>query len=707
MTNNFNKRAHSAISNAHLQDALHIATSRFAELRSNSFKTIVSPDALRRRARKIRQDTFDNIDIHLKKLIEKLEENGVHIHFANTSEDAKTKILNIAKENNTKTAVKSKSMASEELHLNEALEDAGIKPVETDLGEWILQLAHETPSHLVAPAIHKTLGQVTELFREKVESNIDEDPETLTAIAREKIRSEFLSAELGISGVNFAIAETGTISLVTNEGNARMVTTLPKTHIAIMGIEKIVPTVEDAFTLLSVLPRSATGQKITSYFTMITGAKKETESDGPEEIHLVVIDGGRTQHLGGPFQEAFHCIRCGACQNACPVFQTVGGHVYDSVYGGPIGSILTPMLKGIETTNELPMASSLCGACMDACPVMVDIPRMLLEMRKKRVKNKENSLIENTSFKIAASSMKSPFLWKTGFKFIRFFFNIFSLNEDFLSKFSFLKEKLQNRKIPIPAKKSLRTILSEKGKLEPKIPAEIQKELNHEKFKDSGEVSEISSHQTINLHGDNFEGESIVEEFPIENPTEYFKQEVESVGGKPYFINSREEALSSLSEISERFQKTKVAITNSVPEFIKKHFHHQTYEILKPKYKDDNRESIKEAKIGITSCDWAISETGTIVIFSNENQPRLFSLLPEIHICILFESQILTHLSELPNKVKNILLSNKAIPPSCINLITGPSRSADIALTPIKGVHGPKELHILILSNKFFSKVKD
>ena len=353
MKNNFNKRAHSAISNPHLQDALHIATSRFAELRANSFKTIVSPDALRRRARKIRQDTFDNIDTHLKNLIRKLEENGVHIHFADTADDAKTKILSIAKQNNTKTAVKSKSMASEELHLNEALEDAGIKPVETDLGEWILQLAHETPSHLVAPAIHKTLGQVTELFRKKVEPNIDEDPETLTAIARKKIRTEFLNAELGITGVNFAVAETGTICLVTNEGNARMVTTLPKIHIGIMGIEKIVPTIEDAFTLLSVLPRSATGQKLTSYFTLLTGAKKRMESDGPQEIHLVIIDGGRTQHLGGPFQEAFHCIRCGACQNACPVFQTVGGHVYNSVYGGPIGSILTPMLNGIENSNEL------------------------------------------------------------------------------------------------------------------------------------------------------------------------------------------------------------------------------------------------------------------------------------------------------------------------------------------------------------------
>ena len=698
MKNNFNKRAHSAIANSHLQDALHIATSRFAELRSKSFNTIVSPDTLRRHAKKIREETFNNIDTHLKNLTEKLEENGVHIHFAKTADEAKRKILKIAKENNTKTAVKSKSMASEELHLNEALEEAGIKPVETDLGEWILQLAHETPSHLVAPAIHKTLGQVTELFREKVEPDIDEDPETLTAIARKRIRSEFLNAELGITGVNFAIAETGTISLVTNEGNARMVTTLPKIHIGIMGIEKIVPTIEDAFTLLSVLPRSATGQKLTSYFTMITGAKKEMESDGPREIHLVIIDGGRTQHLGGPFQEAFHCIRCGACQNACPVFQTVGGHVYNSVYGGPIGSILTPMLNGIETSNELPMASSLCGACMDACPVMVDIPRMLLEMRKKRVSNRENSLIENTSFKIAASSMKSPTLWKTLFKIAGLFLNIFSRNGELLWQPKFLKKKLLNRKFPMPAKKSFRTILEEKGKLSTKKAEKAKKEIDEEEKIDPSETPTIPNHDIHNLHGISSVIESPVEEFPIENPIEYFMQEVESVGGKSYYVNNKEKSLNIINEITKRFSESKIAITNSVPEFIKNNFQNENNEILKPKSKDDNRNSLKEARIGITSCDWAVSETGTIVIFSNENQPRLFSLLPEIHICIVLEKQILNHLNDLPDKIKEILLEDKSIAPSCINLITGPSRSADIALTPIKGVHGPKELHIIIIS---------
>ena len=357
-------------------------------MRVQAFESTAAPLALRAKAREIRRKTFDEIDKHLETLFESLQNLGVHIHPAPDADSAKRIVLDIARKHGVKTVVKSKSMASEEIHLNQALEAASITPYETDLGEWILQLANETPSHLVAPAIHKTLKQVQDLFREKIDPNAGSDPQALTSIAREKLRTEFLRAGMGISGVNFAVAETGTLCLVTNEGNGRLVTTLPKVHVAIMGLEKVVPTLRDTLTLLSVLPRSATGQKLTSYFTMLTGPRRKNEADGPDEVHLVLLDGGRSRHLGTPFQEAFHCIRCGACQNACPVFQTVGGHTYDSVYGGPIGSILSPMLRGLDVSGELPTASSLCGACMDACPVFVDIPRMLLEMREARTAKK-------------------------------------------------------------------------------------------------------------------------------------------------------------------------------------------------------------------------------------------------------------------------------------------------------------------------------
>ena len=416
MSTTFNKRANSALVNIPLQEALQAATGKFANLRAQAFESTAAPLALRAKAREIRRKTFDELDIHLETLFKNLKNLGVHIHPAADAESANRIVLDIARKHGVKTVVKSKSMASEEIHLNQALEAAGITPYETDLGEWILQLANETPSHLVAPAIHKTLKQVQDLFREKVDPNSGSDPQELTSIAREKLRTEFMRAGMGISGVNFAVAETGTLCLVTNEGNGRLVTTLPKVHVAIMGFEKVVPTLRDTLTLLSVLPRSATGQKLTSYFTMLTGPRRENEADGPDEVHLVLLDGGRSRHLGTPFQEAFHCIRCGACQNACPVFQTVGGHTYDSVYGGPIGSILSPMLRGLEVSGELPAASSLCGACMDACPVFVDIPRMLLEMREARTAKKNNAFFERFSFRLLGMAMRKPFIWEMGFK---------------------------------------------------------------------------------------------------------------------------------------------------------------------------------------------------------------------------------------------------------------------------------------------------
>ena len=346
MNKSFNARAARAIADPNLKKALHQATGRFSELRQKSFASVPAPLALRARAREIRRRTFDELDRHLETLLNNLERVGTQVHFAADAKAANEAVLEIARRHGAKSAVKSKSMASEEIHLNDFLEKAGVTPIETDLGEYIIQLAGETPSHLIAPAIHKTRVQVAELFAEKLGAEPTANTEALAALARAKLRDDFLGADLGISGVNFAIAETGTLCIVTNEGNGRLVTTLPKVHIAIMGFEKLVPTVEEAFTLLSVLPRSGTGQKITSYFTMLNGPRAPGEADGPDEVHLVVLDGGRSRHLGGPFQEALHCIRCGACLNACPVFQTVGGHTYDSVYGGPIGSILSPMFRG-------------------------------------------------------------------------------------------------------------------------------------------------------------------------------------------------------------------------------------------------------------------------------------------------------------------------------------------------------------------------
>ena len=290
-------------------------------------------------------------------------------------------------------AVKSKSMVSEEIHLNDGLEAAGVAVVETDLGELIVQLAHDHPSHIIAPIIHKSREDIAELFKSAAGATDDDvsDVAHMTAFARTRLRSEFINADMGISGANFGVAETGSICLVTNEGNGRLTTTVPRVHVALMGIERIVPTIADLGTMLRVLARSATGQPLSVYSNILSGPRRTTddetqsEPDGPDELHVVLVDNGRSELLGGELAEILYCIRCGACLNACPVYQSIGGHAYGSVYPGPVGAVLTPALQGLGAFGELPQASSLCGACREVCPVRIDIPRMLLALRRRSV----------------------------------------------------------------------------------------------------------------------------------------------------------------------------------------------------------------------------------------------------------------------------------------------------------------------------------
>jgi L-lactate dehydrogenase complex protein LldF len=264
------------------------------------------------------------------------------------------------------------------------LERESIEVVETDLGEYIIQLSHETPFHIVAPAIHKTKEEVSALFEEKLGTEPETDVEALTGVAREKLREKFMQADMGISGVNFAVAETGTVSVVSNEGNGRMCTSLPRIHLALMGIEKVIPTLEDLGALYRLLPRAATGQRTTSYFTLVSGPRRRDDEDGPDQFHLVVIDNGRSRLLADPnLRESLYCIRCGACLNVCPVYRKVGGHSYGWVYPGPIGAVITPVMVGLDQARDLPFASTLCGACRDVCPLKIEIPNMLLTLRSQ------------------------------------------------------------------------------------------------------------------------------------------------------------------------------------------------------------------------------------------------------------------------------------------------------------------------------------
>src|SRR5438552_1740345 len=379
----FRERAANALGDRFLQQALTIATTKFIDLRREAFEAFPEGEALRDRAREIKEATLQRLDHYLDQLIDAIERRGGHVHYADTAGDARRIILDIAKRTGARLAVKSKSMATEEIELNDALLEAGVTPVETDLGEYIIQLAHEKPSHIIAPAIHKTKGQVAELFAKELGREVAADPEELTRIARAELRDKFLAADLGITGANFAVADTGTVVLVTNEGNGRMVTSLPRVHVAVMGVEKVVPSMSDLVVFLAILAKSATGQKLSSYTTLVQGPRRPGELEGAEEFHLVLLDNGRVKQIGGPLREALDCLRCGACLNVCPVYRQIGGHAYGHTYPGPIGILLTAMLNGPGSVKELAHASSLCGACVDACPVRIDIPRMLIELRRE------------------------------------------------------------------------------------------------------------------------------------------------------------------------------------------------------------------------------------------------------------------------------------------------------------------------------------
>ncbi|HEV8436734.1 MAG TPA: LutB/LldF family L-lactate oxidation iron-sulfur protein [Methylomirabilota bacterium] len=407
------ERASAALRDTFLQEALGIATTKFIGLRRDSFAGFPEGEALRDRARSIKEATLQKLDVYLGQLSDSVERLGGHVHWAATGEEARDIILGLCRDKGVKIAVKSKSMATEEIELNEALERAGVTPVETDLGEYIIQLAHEKPSHIIAPAIHKTKGQVAELISAVAGEQLAADPEVLTAAARIQLRQKFLEADMGISGANFAVAETGTLVLVTNEGNGRMVTSLPRIHVAVMGVEKVIPSMSDLMVFLAILARSATGQKLSSYTTLVRGPRQPGELDGPEELHLILMDNGRSRQIAGTLREALYCLRCGACLNVCPVYRQIGGHAYGHTYPGPIGILLTAMLHGNESVKELAHASSLCGACKDVCPVRIDIPRMLIELREHLNRERIAPVGERAAFKAFRRLLASPaaFRW--------------------------------------------------------------------------------------------------------------------------------------------------------------------------------------------------------------------------------------------------------------------------------------------------------
>ncbi len=396
-----------ALNNPSLRSAMKSATNLFISLRERGLSGLPLEE-MRQKASMVRDNVLDNLEGFIDQFSANATKAGAVVHRAKDSDFAGNTIVNLLKDNSVRKIVKAKSMVSEEIHLNHLLETNNIEVVETDLGEYIIQLAGETPSHILGPAIHKNRKQIGSLFTEKLGVKYSENAETLARTARGILRNQFLTADAGFSGVNFAVAESGSLAIFSNEGNGRMCTTVPPLHIALLSIEKILPTLKDLALFSRLLTRSATGQPLSSYMSLITGTRKHGEATGAGKLHIVLLDNGRSKILKGPFRDILKCIRCSACLNICPVYRAIGGHAYDSVYPGPMGITLTNLLEGPERAHPLLDASTLCGACEEVCPVRIPFVKIITSLREMRVNMNMSSSVENFLMTSFGATVKNP-----------------------------------------------------------------------------------------------------------------------------------------------------------------------------------------------------------------------------------------------------------------------------------------------------------
>jgi len=642
----FRQRIRKSLANETLQIALDANAARRVTGRINALESLPDWRERRQRAHALRADVIEHLDEYLEQFIKNAEHNGMIVHRAKDADEAIKIILNIvgAKHASPLLIAKSKSMVSEEIELNHSLEANGMHVVETDLGEYIIQLRHEKPSHIITPAVHLRRQEVGQLFHEKLDVPYTEDIPTMTNTARKVLREVFLNADIGISGVNFGIAKTGGICIVTNEGNGRMVTSLPPLHIALMGIERLVHHLEDLPLMLSLLPRFATGQKLTVYTQLIHQPLPH------QQRHIILIDNGRTKLRSSPLKESLLCIRCGACMNACPVFREVGGHAYNSVYPGPIGSVISAGLFGSEFV-PLAQASSLCGACKDACPVDIDLPKLLTRVRAGQAIGTQNAKrISSTSksfLQIYSRIATHPKLFALSQK-------IASLGTFFLSPFSAY--------VRLPA-------ITGWG-YSKDLPKFARKT-----FREQFQYTPISRTQSHTSAPPPLSETSMQSEI---NQVERFIDELTKVDGQIIQVTANE-------------------VTNKVIKFLKSRNIDRIHLELKVLNEDKlqeagltvSHERDAEIKVGVTKAFCGLADTGSILEADGEGGKLYASLLPEVHLAILHESDIYPSLKNAIQLVKGT---------KSVVFITGPSRTGDIEMSHTIGVHGPGEVVVFLVA---------
>jgi len=673
-TTQFRERIRTSLSNEALQIALDANAERRVTGRVHAFASLPDWRERRQQAHAIRADVIEHLDEYLKKFSSNAEQNGIIVHRAKDAAQAIKIVLEIVKDSPQRTlssqrekeenfaplrgekilVAKSKSMVSEEINLNHALEAEGIRVVETDLGEYIVQLRNERPAHIITPAVHLRRNDVGQLFHEKLGIPYTEDIPALTNAARRVLREVFLTANVGISGVNFGVAETGSLCIVSNEGNARMVTTLPPIHIALMGMERLVRNLDDLALMLSLLPRSATGQKLSVYTQLIN---KPFEN---QQRHLIILDNGRTQLRNSPLKESLYCIRCGACLNACPVFREIGGHGYNSIYPGPIGSVISAGFFGSDFV-PLAQASSLCGACKESCPVDIDLPKLLTRVRAGQapVTSRTTGLspISKLFLQIYSRVARSPRLFAVSQR-------LASLGTHLVSPFS--------NWIPLPA-------FTGWG-YSKDLPRFSSKPFRVRFLESDGLPSRIHT-QNKNSPIKNISPENKLEQAPAFQKIDQFTEELAKVSGQITYVNTNE-------------------LTNKVIQFLQTRDIHQIH--LEPNVLDES--VLQKAgitvgyapdaalRVGVTKAICGLADTGSVLIVDGEGSPLQASLLPEIHIAVLHASEILPSLADAMT-LPVVRESRSAV------VITGPSRTGDIEMSHTIGVHGPGEVCVFLVDD--------
>jgi L-lactate dehydrogenase complex protein LldF len=682
MTSPFYKKIRAALSDDNLQSALDgNAERRQASIYESFLSLPEDRDVYRQRAHQVRAKVIADLNFYLNQFESHLKTNGITIHHARDAEQAVKIILDIALQSKAKTVVKSKTMVGEEIHINHYLEDANIKVVETDLGEYIVQIRGEPPAHIITPAVHLNRSEVGHTFQEVLDVPYTNDVSELTQIARTILRHIFLEADIGISGVNFGVAESGTLCLVTNEGNGRMVTTLPNIHIALMGIERLVPSFDDLALMLDLLPRSATGQKLTVYTNLIHSPRRPGEVDGSLKRHLILLDNGRENLCHSPLNDILYCIRCGACLNVCPVFREIGGHAYIgregqiTPYPGPIGSVLSPGLFGISEFGQLARASSLCGACKDVCPVDIDIPKMLLRIRSAGQSNKISSFEWNTPVKATTI----PLEIRVGLQLFTFFSSSasrFRLAQNMAGFFSqWIKPHSKwipmpiitgwglSRDFPKPSKRPFRSRFNQLDQAD-----RVTNITNYAPLKDVGNRNRDTSDKSTSRESD----------------LTRFEIEFTELGGTLTFCSKYDLGNLIVNFLNQRnIDRIQSWSEETLPSGL-------------IKYLNENgiftqQEADKDIRAGLTGTLVAISETGTILVPNGIGRPQTASLLPDIHLAVLFSDNIVADLSAALNIAQIKELSG-------VTLISGPSRTADIEMTLSIGVHGPEQVHIFCVN---------